>query len=84
MPLRRFHVSRLQSGGEVLVMKRMGFLDGQTRPFTVSTDAYDSIFIDQLNPSHAEAMRQLFLDLQGERPRPRTPARLIADDGYVV
>jgi hypothetical protein len=46
-------------------MKRMGYLDGQTRPSTTSEDAYDSIFVDQLNPSHAEAMRQLFPDPQG-------------------
>ena len=32
--------------GEVLVMKRMGFIDRQTRPSTVSQDAYDSIFVD--------------------------------------
>ena len=62
--------------GEVLVMKRMGYLDGQTRPSTVSQDAYDSIFVDQLNPSHAEAMRQLFLDPQGERPRRRACQRV--------
>ncbi|CAD6259814.1 unnamed protein product [Miscanthus lutarioriparius] len=42
--------------GEVLMMKRMGFLDGQTRPSTTVVDAYDSIFVDQLNPSYAEAM----------------------------
>ena len=42
--------------GEVLVMKRMGYLDGQTRLSTASKDAYDNIFIDQLNPTHAEAM----------------------------
>ena len=47
--------------GEVLVMKRMGYLDGQTRLSTASKDAYD-IFVDQLNPSHTEAMRQLFLN----------------------
>ena len=47
-------------------MKRMGYLDGQTRPSTASKDAYDSIFINQLNPPHAEAMRQLFPDSQGE------------------
>ena len=39
--------------GEVLVMKRMGLLDGQTT--TTAKNAYDSIFIDQLNPSHAKA-----------------------------
>jgi hypothetical protein len=44
------------------MMKRMGFLDGQTRPSTAAVDAYDNIFVDQLNPSHAEAMRELFLD----------------------
>jgi hypothetical protein len=46
--------------GEVLMMKRMGFIDGQTRPSTAATDAYDSIFVDQFNPSHAET-------IQGER-----------------
>jgi hypothetical protein len=34
----------------------MGYLDGQTRPSTASKDPYDNIFVDQLNPSHAEAM----------------------------
>jgi hypothetical protein len=61
---------------EVLVMKRMGNLDGQTRPSTASMDAYDSIFVDELNPSHAEAMQQLFLDPQGERPRRRAHQRV--------
>ena len=42
--------------GEVLMMKRMGFIDGQTRPSTEAKNAYDSIFVDQLNPSQAEAM----------------------------
>ena len=42
--------------GEVLMMKRMGFLDGQTRSSTTVVDAYDSIFVDQLNPLYAEAM----------------------------
>ena len=44
----------------VLVMKRMGFLDGQTRHSMVAMNTYDNIFIDQLNPSYVEAMRQLF------------------------
>ena len=54
-PLSRVPASKQ---GEVLVMKRMGMLDGQ--PATIAMDAYDSIFVDQLNPSHAEAMRELF------------------------
>ena len=57
--------------GKVLVMKRMGYLDGKTRPSIALKDTYDNIFIDQFNPSHAEAMRQLFPDPQGERPRRR-------------
>jgi hypothetical protein len=36
-------------------MKWMGMLDRQTT--TTAKNAYDSIFVDQLNPSHAEAMR---------------------------
>jgi hypothetical protein len=32
------------------MMKWMGYLDGQTRPSTTSKDAYDNIFVDQLNP----------------------------------
>ena len=56
---------------KVLVMKRMGYLDGKTRPSIASKDVYDSIFVDQFNPSHVEAIRQLFLDPQGERPRRR-------------
>ena len=75
-------LSRVQASkrGEVLVMKQMGYLDGQTRPSITSKDAYDSIFVDQLNPSHAEA----------DLPRPTRGAtealrtRLIVDDGYVV
>jgi hypothetical protein len=62
--------------GEVLVMKRMGFLNGQTGPSTLATNAYDSIFVDQLNPSNAEAMRQLFPDPQGELPRCRASKRV--------
>ena len=53
------------------MMKQMGLLDGQTRLSTATVDAYGSIFVDQLNPSHAEAMRELFPDPQGERPRRR-------------
>jgi hypothetical protein len=32
--------------GEVLMMKWMGFIDGQTRPSTEATNAYDNIFVD--------------------------------------
>ena len=52
-------------------MKRMGFLDGQTRHSMAAKNTYDNIFIDQLNSSHVEAMRQLFPNPQGERPRRR-------------
>jgi len=62
--------------GEVLVIKRMGYLNGQARPSTASKDAYNSIFVDQLNPSHAEAMRQLFPDPQGERVTRRACQRI--------
>jgi uncharacterized protein (DUF305 family) len=54
------------------MMKRMGVIDEQTRHSTDTMNAYDSIFVDQLIPSHAEAVRQLFPDRQGERPRRRT------------
>jgi hypothetical protein len=59
-------LSRVPSSkrGEALVMKRMGILDGQMT--TTAKNAYDSTFINQLNPLYAEAMRQLFPDLQGE------------------
>jgi hypothetical protein len=40
----------------MLVMKRMGILDGQKNSMAAK-NAYDSIFVDQLNPSHTEAMR---------------------------
>ena len=53
------------------MMKRMGFLDGETWRSTVAVEAYDIIFVDQLKPSYAEAMRELFPDPQGERPRRR-------------
>ena len=42
--------------GEVLVMKRLGMLDGQTKPSIAAENAYGSIFVDQLSPSHAEAI----------------------------
>ena len=42
--------------GEILVMKRLSFLHEQVRPMSTATKAYDSIFVDKLNPSHAEAM----------------------------
>ena len=58
------------------MMKRMCYLDGQTRPSTASKDAYNTIFVDKLNPSHAEAMRQLFPNPQGERPRRRARQRV--------
>jgi len=60
----------------VLVMKRMGYLDRQTRPSMMSQDVYDSIFVDQLNPSHVEAMRQLFSNQQWERLRHRAHQRV--------
>jgi hypothetical protein len=53
------------------MMKQMGFIDEQMRPSMEATNAYDIIFVDQLNPSHAEAMRQFFPDPQGEQPRCR-------------
>jgi hypothetical protein len=43
------------------MMKRVGMLDGQTKPSMAVKNAYDVIFVDQLNPSHVEAMRQPFL-----------------------
>jgi hypothetical protein len=57
--------------GEVLVMKQMGFLDGQTRTSTTSQNANNNIFVDQLNPSHVEAMQQLFSNPQEEHLRRR-------------
>jgi hypothetical protein len=57
-------------------MKRMGLLDGQMKPTTTDKNAYDSISVDQLNPSHAEAMQQLFPDPQGEQPRHRASQRV--------
>jgi hypothetical protein len=55
----------------MLMMKQMGFIDGQTRPCTEAMNAYDNVFVDQLNLSHAEVIRQLFPDPQEERPRRR-------------
>jgi hypothetical protein len=60
----------------VLVTKQMGFLDAQMRHSMAVKNTYDSIFIDQLNPSHVEAMRQLFPDPQRERPRRRASQRV--------
>jgi hypothetical protein len=37
-------------------MKQMSFIKGQARPSTAAQNAYESIFVDQLNPSHAETM----------------------------
>lgn len=58
-------------------MKRMGLLDGQMKPTTTDKNAYDSISVDPLNPSHAEVMQQLFLDPQGEQPRHRASQRVL-------
>jgi hypothetical protein len=55
--------------GEVLAMQRLGFLDGRTTPSTAAKEAYDSIFGDDPNPSHEEAIRELFADPVGEGPR---------------
>jgi hypothetical protein len=52
-------------------MKQMGFLDGQTRTSTTSQNANNNIFVDQLNPSHVEAMQQLFSNPQEEHLRRR-------------
>jgi hypothetical protein len=57
------------------MMKRMRFIDRQTRPSTESTNAYNNIFVDQLNPSFTKAMRQFFPDPQGGRPRRRARQR---------
>jgi hypothetical protein len=55
-------------------MKRMGMLDG---PMTITAkNTYGSIFVDQLNSLHVEAMRQLFLDSQGEHVRCRASKRV--------
>jgi hypothetical protein len=50
-------------------MQRLGFLDGRTTPSTAAKEAYDSIFGDDPNPSHEEAIRELFADPVGEGPR---------------
>lgn len=55
--------------GEVLVMQWLGMLDGQTRPSTSVKNTYNNIFMDQLNPSHTEAMRQLFPEAGQARRR---------------
>jgi len=55
-------------------MKRMGMLDRQT--ITVAKNVYDSLFVDQLYPSHAEAMRELFSDPKEERGRRRASKRV--------
>lgn len=62
-PLSRVPTSKR---GEILVIKRLGFLQEQARPTPTGTDAYNSTFVDRLNPSHEEAMRELFPD--AERP----------------
>jgi hypothetical protein len=65
-PLSRVLVSKW---GEVLVMQRIGFIDGRTTPSTTAKEAYDSVFGDDPNPSHQEAIRELFADPVGEGPR---------------
>ena len=55
-------------------MKRMGMLDRQMT--MVAKNIYDSIFVGQLNPSHAEAMRELFPDPTEERGRRRASKRV--------
>ena len=59
--------------GEILVMKRLGFLHEQARPTSTATEAYDSIFVGKLNRAHTEAMRELFLD--ADRPVGRGDTR---------
>ena len=63
--------------GEVLVMKRMCYLDRQTRPSTVSKDAYDNIFVDQLNPC---MLRQCDCSFQTHKKRDRGAAHAGASD----
>jgi hypothetical protein len=55
--------------GEVPGMKQIGMLDGLMTMTAKNT--YGSIFVDQLNSLHVEAMRQIFPDSQGERARRR-------------
>jgi hypothetical protein len=50
-------------------MQRMGFIDGRTMPSTAAKEAYDNVFGDDPNPSHQEAIRELFTDPVGEGPR---------------
>jgi hypothetical protein len=45
------------------------------KPPMTAKNVYNSIFVDQINPSHDEAMRQLFLDSQGEWVRRRASQR---------
>ena len=63
--------------GEVLVMKQMGYLDGQTRPSTTSKDAYDNIFVDQLNPC---MLRQCDCSFQTHKKRDRGAAHIGVSD----
>jgi len=57
-PLSRVPASKR---GEILVMKLMGMMEDRAKPSTASKQVYDSILVDQLSESHAEAMRELFL-----------------------
>lgn len=54
-------------------MKRLGMLEDQAKPSTASQQVYDSIFFDELNESHAEAMRELF-PVAGPVEQPRRRA----------
>lgn len=58
--------------GEILVMQRMGFIDGRTVPSTADKGAYDSVFHEDPTPSPEVAMRELFPELLGEGPRRST------------
>jgi len=51
-------------------MKRLGMLEEQQKPSTANQQVYDRIFVDDLNPSHAEAMKELF-PVAGQVERPR-------------
>jgi hypothetical protein len=60
------HIS-VSKRGEVLLMKRMGFLEPSAAPSSAAKHSYDSYFEGDLSTAEVEALDELFPAYKGLR-----------------
>jgi hypothetical protein len=51
--------------GEVLLMRKIGFLEPSAPPSSAAKDSYDSFFAGDITEADAEALDSLFLACRG-------------------